>query len=149
MLINWKDVNNRYPETAKVYDASQADSSHVMYAINELESRLGNYFTVPFSENNLTAKDLAIDICFCKVYKYRDQEKAAMVSSDVGGRIDALIKGRANMITTSGDQLMSVGGTVYSTTQNYHPVHGMGPIELSVVDSGEIMDEENARGRFY
>jgi hypothetical protein len=145
-LIDWSDVNRRYPETLKHADATQADSSWVPYAIAELHARLAPGFTVPFSDNNLTAKDLAIDLAFARLYRYKDEEKATAVSSYISGQIEGLLKGQLQMITTSGDVLKAVGGTVYSTTDGYHPVHGIGPIEYSVPSSQQIVDEEETRG---
>ena len=145
-LIDWSDVNRRYPETLKHADATQADSSWVPFAIAELHARLASGFTVPFSDNNMTAKDLAIDLTFARLYRYKDEEKSAAVTSYVAGCIDGLLNGSMFMITTSGDTLSSTGGTVYSTTENYHPVHGMGPIEYSVPSSAQTEAEEAARG---
>lgn len=145
-IINWADINARYPETAKLADATQADSSWVMYGIAEMEGRLSSGFTTPFSSNNLTAKDLAIDLVAAKLYRYKDSEKADMISTFVESQIKKLLDGKMAMITTSGDVVASVGGTVYSTTTDYHPVFGIGPIEYSIVSSTEIIDEQEARG---
>lgn len=146
MLIDWADINRRYPETLKLADATQADSSWVPFAIAELHARLAPRFTVPFSDNNMTAKDLAIDLTFAKVYRWKDEAKAAAVNSHVAGQIELLLNGKMDMLTTSGDTLMSAGGTVYSTTEDYHPVHGIGPIEYSLPSSAQINAEEDARG---
>jgi hypothetical protein len=148
-IIDWSDVNRRYPETIKLADASQADSSWVPFAIAELHARLAPGFTVPFSDNNMTAKDLAIDLTFAKVYRFKDIEKADAVMTYVGAQIDMLLGGNMSMVTTSGDTLVTVGETVYSTTDGYHPVHGIGPIEYSVVSSEQVIDEEAARGIYY
>ena len=145
-LIDWSDVNRRYPETLKHADATQADSSWVPFAIAELHARLSAGFTVPFSTNNMTAKDLAIDLTFARLYRYKDEEKAASVSSYISRQIEMLLNGKMSMITTSGDSIASIGGTVFSTTDAYHPVHGIGPIEYSVPSSAEIQAEEDARG---
>lgn len=148
-LINWQDCTARYPELADLRDATQADSNYVMYAIAEVNARLSSKFTVPFSDNNLTAKDLAIDLTYSKIYRFKDPDKAAAVNSYVSVFIGDLIEGRAAMITSSGDVIDSVGGTIYSTTQDYHPVHGMSPTILLEVDSSQIISEESARGRSY
>lgn len=148
-LIDWKDCCARYPELASLRDATQADSGYVQYAIAELHARLASRFTVPFSDNNLTAKDLAIDLTFAKLYRFKDPEKAASVSSYVGGMIGDLIAGRASMLTTSGDVIDGIGGTAYTTTSGYHPTFGMSAPELWDVASSQIIAEENARGRYY
>ena len=145
-LINWKDVNDRYPETMKLADATQADSSWVPFAIAELHARLSPGFTVPFSDNNMTAKDLAIDLTFAKLYRFKDIEKADAVLAYVGAQIDMLLNGSQKMITSSGDTLAAVGGTIYHTNDAYHPVHGMGPIEYAVVSSAEVIAEQSDRG---
>jgi len=145
-LIDWADINRRYPETLKHADATQADSSWVPFAIAELEGRLSRGFTVPFSTNNMTAKDLAIDLTFARLYRYKDNEKAAAVTSYVSGQIDMLLNGSMKMMTTSGETLQTVGGTVYSTTDAYHPVHGIGPIEYSLPSSAQIEAEQDDRG---
>jgi len=145
-LIDWSDITRRYPETAKLADATQADSSWVPFAIAELHARLAPGFTVPFSDNNMTAKDLAIDLTFAKVYRFKDIEKADAVMTYVGAQIDMLLGGTQKMITTSGDALASVGGTIYNTSDAYHPVHGMGPIEYAIVSSAQTIAEQDDRG---
>lgn len=145
-LIDWSDINRRYPETLKIADATNADSSWVPFAIAELHARLAPGFTVPFSDNNMTAKDLAIDLTFAKVYRWKNPEQSAAVNSFVAGQIDMLLAGKMGMLTSSGDVLNATGGTVYSTTQDYHPVFGISPIEYSVPSSAQINDEEDARG---
>lgn len=147
MLINWNDVNIRYPETVKLADATQADSSWVPYAIRELEARLSTSYTVPFSINNMTAKDLAIDLTYAKVYRYKDNEKAESISKYVSDQIADLIGGKMSMITDTGEVILGSIGVMYSTTENYHPVFGMSPTEYSIVSSQQIWDEEDARGR--
>ena len=147
-IIDWSDVNRRYPETLKIADASQADSSWVPFSIAELHARLSPGFTVPFSDNNMTAKDLAIDLTFAKVYRFKDIEKADAVMTYVGAQIDMLLSGNMMMVTTSGDVLVAVGDTTTVVGAGNHPVYGVGPIEYSVVSSAEIETEQNDRGIF-
>lgn len=146
-LIDWSDVNGRYPETLKLADATQANSSWVPYAISELNAKLSSRFTVPFSENNMTAKDLAIDMAFARVYRYKDSEKAKAVTEYVNEQISDLLSGKMSMMTSSGESVSGTGGLFYSTTENYHNVHGIGPIEYSVPSSAQIRNEESDRGR--
>lgn len=149
-LITWKDVTDRYPEIVKGSgDATRVNSNHLLHGVAELESRLCDKYTTPFSSNNLTAQDLAIDLTFAKLYRYKDQKKVEQVEKYVDSRIEKLLNGEAAMITNTGEVINSIGGTVFSTTGNYHPVFGVTPVEALVVSSAEIIAEENARGRFY
>jgi len=147
-LIDWSDVNRRYPETLKLADATQADSSWVPFAVAELHARLAHGFTVPFSDNNMTAKDLAIDLTFAKVYRFKDIEKADAVMIYVGAQIDMLLSGKQQMITTSGDTLIAVGDTITVVGADNHPVFGISATEYAVVSSAEIISEQNDRGIF-
>jgi hypothetical protein len=147
-LIDWSDVNRRYPETLKLADATLADSSWVPFAIAELHARLAPGFTVPFSTNNMTAKDLAIDLAYAKLYRFKDVEKADAVMTYVGAQIDMLLSGNMVMLTTSGDTLVTVGDTTTVVGADNHPVYGVSPIEYSVVSSAEIIAEQNDRGVF-
>lgn len=148
-LINYADILARYPEVGDLRDATRVDSHYLQYAVTELNARLAPRFSVPFSDNNLTAKDLAIDLTYAKLYRYKDPDKSASVNSYVSAFIDKLLCGDASMMTTSGELVTSIGGTVYSTTQTYHPVFGMSNPLLLEVSSAEIIAEESARGRFY
>lgn len=148
-IISFLDVNMRYPETAKLADATQADSSWVLYAIADIQAQLSNSFAVPFSNNNLTAKDLMIDSVFAKMYRWRDEDKAKSVQDYIDARIKALNNGSGSMITTSGDIIQASIGTVFSTTGNYPPVFGVSPTEYSIVSSSQVWDEEDKRGRNY
>lgn len=145
-LISYDDVAKRYPEVAKGKDATEVNSTFIQYAEAEVYEKLSPYFTIPFSSNNLTGIDLIVDLAFAKMYRWKDSKKAEAVETFVAMRIDRLINGQASMITASNDVIQSIGETVYSTTKTYHPVHGMSPTEYSIVDSGEIRDEEDARG---
>lgn len=145
-LIDWSDITRRYPETAKFAEATQVDSSWVPFAIAELHARLSPGFTVPFSDNNMTAKDLAIDLTYAKMYRFKDVEKADSVMTYVGAQIDMLLVGRLQMITTSAGTLAATGGTITLTGADNHPIFGIGPTEYSVVSSAEIRAEQNDRG---
>lgn len=142
---DWADVSGRYPEIAKSKDSTEVASGFIYFAEAELDSRLASKFTVPFSSNNVTAQDLAIDMTYLKVYQFKDPEKAEAIEKSVSARIDRLMKGESSMMTSSGDLLTSVGGTVYSTTGGYHPTFGMGDFGDLVVDSSQLQDEADAR----
>lgn len=145
-IITWQDVAGRYEEVQKYKDATQSASHYLPYAIGELESRLAPKFTVPFSSNNLTARDLAIDLVYLKVYRWKaDPEKVERIEKHVADRIDALLAGKADMVLDDGTLATSIGGTIYSTTQGYDPVFSVLPIEDAVVDSAQLQAEWDAR----
>lgn len=142
---DWAEVSGRYPEIAKSKDSTEVASGYIFFAEADIDSRLASRFTVPFSSNNVTAKDLAIDLTYLKVYQFKDPEKAKLIEESINARIDRLLAGGSSMMTTSGDTLTSVGGTVYSTTGNYAPTFGMGNVEDFLVNSAQLQDEADSR----
>lgn len=147
--IEWDDVVKRYPTVSKLGGAEVVGLDHVPYAEAEVDARLSPAFTVPFSSNNQTARDLSIDLTYLRANPLRDPEKNAPVQERVDNLIAALLEGRMAMVTTSGDVIQPalVGGvSPWSNTMNYHPTFGAGPIEDMHVDSGQLYDEAVTRG---
>lgn len=138
------DVTARYPRClTDSRAAALCESAYLLPAEFELDARLAPKFTVPFSNNNMTARDLTIDMTMLRtgIYKDRDEELRASVES----RIKALLDGTMVMITTSGEVAGYPGGGVFSTTQNYHPTFGMGDIVDMKPDDDRVADEDDAR----
>ena len=138
--ITWADIINRYPDMA---DRGEADTSSgdISYAERMVETKLGPGFTVPFSSNNLTVKDLCIDQYYGKYWLGKDEDKAKIMYA-VDSFCYALVTGLYNMITTNGDQVQSSGGSVvYNPTMEYSPVFNMLDPEYQTVDSSQLYDE--------
>lgn len=145
-IINWEDVAARYEEVQKYKDSTRTNSGYILFACAEVEEKLASRFTVPFSSNNLTAKDLMIDATYLKIFRWKaDKEKVERIEKHLESRIKALREGKADMMLDDGSKLLSVGGTVYSTVNDYHPVFYNGPVEDMVVDSSQIENEFNER----
>lgn len=143
--INWDDIVGRYPGINKVGGATEIGSAFIGYVENQVEGMLSTKYSVPFSDNNVTVKDLCVDLVYIKAanlaVKQRDQLRKEFME-----RISRLIEGSESLITSSGDVIGHVGGTVWSNTKDYHPTFGMSPEEYLSVDSNLISDEEDDRG---
>lgn len=144
-IIDSQDVIQRYPKVSDISSAGGIDIAWVNPAINELESRLSSQFTVPFSDNNMTAKDLAIDLTYCRIQMSRNSDISESVCKRVDERIKDLLEGKTFMVTSGGTSLERSTQLAWSTTQDYNPVFGMGDIIDSVVDSNQVYDEEQAK----
>ena len=138
------DVIPRYPRVSTDSRAATTlEAAYLIPAEAEVDARLGSRFTVPFSSNNLTVKDLVIDMTMLRmgIYKERDEQ----LRKDVDARIKALLDGTMVMVTDSGQVAAYQVSGVINTTADYHPVFGMGPIEDMEPDDQRIDDEEDAR----
>lgn len=148
-VIVWADVLARYDELSKLPNVSSASIQENLMQMAEagISGRLGGSFTTPFSSNNLTAKDLIVDMLYVQVNMTRQPEKAKALLDTVDSRIAALLSGSSVMLTTSGTvALTSVGDTVWSSTEDYPLTFGVSPIEHAQVSSQQLYDEAVARG---
>lgn len=144
-IINYNDVVGRYEELSKAGGSTDLDKGYVIPAEAYIESRLGIKYTTPFSSNNLTAKDLAIDETYRRIMLTRQPKKAETIGQFVKQRIDELLNGQLDMQVESGSAVAATETTIWSSTKDYHPVFGMGDTLDFVVDSSQITDETDAR----
>ena len=134
---SWEDVVNRYPLlNRRKGGADEVNSSFVVFAENELDGRLGGCFTVPFSSNNLTAKDLTIELTALKSNLWKEKDRERRVK-DLDARIERLKNGEELMAVTSGPPLSADQSGVFSTTKNYHSTFGL----VDVLDQGTDVDQ--------
>lgn len=147
IYCDYEDIVNRYKRVVDVGDSALVEDSYLLPAEAELNARLGVAYTVPFSNNNVTAKDLAIDLTYLKVIQYKEIDRADRMMNLLDKRFNALLDGSHQMITTSGDVISPTTqlGAFGSTTEDYHPVFGMDDPEYLRVSSAQLEDEEDAR----
>jgi len=144
--ITWDDVVNRFTEFTDFGGAIKVASHHIVYAEAQLDSMLGTVFVVPFSSNNITIKDLAIDLVYARAIRGKSDEYKS-IRADVASRVYALCNGLAYMITASGEILQQQNKYGWSSTQDYHPVFGLLDYEISPgASSAQLMDELAERG---
>jgi hypothetical protein len=82
-------------------------SSHLLpYAAARLEGALGPYFAVPFAPDNVTAKDLTLDLAYLLVLqRSKEPRDAAALAAAMEARLAALAQGKAAMVTAGGGLL--------------------------------------------
>lgn len=148
--ITWDDVVNRFYGFTDVADAVLAASHYLSYAEAYLDSRLGATFTVPFSSNNQTIRDLTIDVVYARSIRGSRSEEYKAIWAEVSSRLAALINGDDVMISASG---ALIGGgplstsPAWSSTQGYHPVHAVALDYADMVPSSvQLIDELDERG---
>jgi hypothetical protein len=143
--VNSSDLFTRYPELIRVNSTTAVESAYVLYAENELDGLMASHFTVPFSSNNLTARDLANDFTYLKANNFKAEDRERF-RTELYERVQRLKDGAERMVLSDSTTLESVGETIYSTTQDYHPVFGLDRTESFVVDSSQIVNERSDRG---
>ena len=148
-LIIWEEVVVRY-NVVSDYAASSTDQhTFVLYAESELNRRLSSCYATPLSSNNITAKDLTIDIAFANTIKYKDSEKYTAIMDQIDKVTEKLCGGQASMIDDTGAIILPTGtsgsGKVYSNTQDFHSVFDMGDTINMHVSSAQLLSEADAK----
>ena len=100
--IEWDDVVKRYNDLAQVGDSNLVDGTYIQYAEFEVDARLATLYSVPFSSNNATVKDLSIDLAYLKAAPTRSANYKR-IKEWVDERFKMLCGGKMSMITDSGD----------------------------------------------
>ena len=146
---SYNDVIIRYP-IVKTWGKTEAEISSdlIYYAEMELNSRLGTHFAVPFTTVYPTVKDLSIDLSYYRALRTKDPKKANEIRKAVLGRIEDIKAGKEFIYTGSGTLEASGGIEIWSTTEDYHPVHSMLDAEdpLTDISSERLYDEADERG---
>lgn len=143
--INWSDVVDRYPEIATLGDASKISSSYIVYAEAYVDGALRSHYATPFSETNMTVKDLTIDLAYHKAAG-RKIDDAAQVWSQFWMNVDLIKRGQIAIVTASGEVIpQSITPAIYSTTQSYHSAFGMDDPENWRIDFDQQEADEDDR----
>jgi phage gp36-like protein len=112
----YSDFTARY---ATRLEPAELTSHYLTYAAARLDGLLGAHFTVPFSANNVTARDLTIDLAYLLILqRSRESGDTGPLGAAVAGRLTALAAGREAMVTASGETLFAraAAGGVWSST---------------------------------
>lgn len=153
MIVKWDEVVGRHKALEGLGAGADDVNSHwILPAQYELESRLAGFFTIPFSTTNLTAKDLVIDMVRVRAAVGKEKDTKP-IADRLDARIDALKSGADQMLVSSSDGSINsiqanVGGTVWSTTEDYHATFGHGDFIDFRTDSSQVRDEADDRGDF-
>lgn len=148
-VIAWTDVLARYNELSTLPNVTSTgvQATLISYAEASVHGKLGSRFAVPFSSNNITAKDLMVDALYVQNQLTRQPEKAKTLAENLDARIKLLLTGQADMIDSNGALAATmVGDTIWSSTQDYPPTFGVGDVEKAIVSSGQLYAEAVLRG---
>lgn len=149
IIQTWDEVTARYPELGKLPAAAspEVQTRLVQYAEGMVHSRLAQNFSTPFSLNNLTAKDLVIDMLYVQNVRTKQMNKGKTMDAILEDKFKMLCNGEMNMVSVAGTIVQqATGDPVFSTTMHYHPVFGLSDSIMLAIDSAQLINENNARG---
>jgi len=137
--IDWDDIVIRYPAIDNVGGASEIGSAWLGAVENQVEGMLATAYTVPFSNNNETMKDLCIELAYLRIGNLKIDESKTLKENFME-RIKRLTSGGEAMIDSSGEVIGRVGDTIYSTTSGYKPIFDLGEVEKWETDPNQVSD---------
>ena len=145
-IVDFADVLGAYKSLENGgFTAERVDTYHIPYAQAELESLLGVKNTVPFSNNNVVAKDLVVKLTYSRIAPVSKDDRDEL-RKEVLDAVERLLSGEAVMITDSGDILPgSAAAGIWSSTEDYHPIFTVDNPENWVVDEDQIDDIRSER----
>jgi hypothetical protein len=125
------------------WSQTNVENDLLHYAAIELNGMMASHFAVPFGGNHPTVVDLNIDLAYYRAIRAKDPKKAAEMRQDIIGRIDAIKDGKEYIYTDSGTTIAPSGGGagIWSSVQDYHPVHSMLDAEDQEIDQDRLDDE--------
>jgi len=145
-LVDYSDIAGTYRAVQEAaVTAEDVNSYHILYAQAEVEGVLGSAFTTPFSSNNLTAKDLIIQLTYSRIAPLSADERRN-IREDVLGRMQRILDGDEAMYVESGGVMERDTSVAWSTTEDYHPIFTVDKAENWVADSSQIEDLRDERG---
>lgn len=134
----------RFLVEAASLSAADAEAAWIGPAEREIEGRLAARFTMPASSNNLTMRDLTIDLAASYMEDPNAPEVAQRLRDRVDKAITDLLAGRRLMMTSSGTVQPSTRGA-WSTTQGYTPAFGPDHPHEWQTDPDLLDDKETER----
>jgi hypothetical protein len=148
IVSSWSEVLVRYPELDKLAGTQIAANRDALIAQGEayVHGKLSANFTIPFSNNNLTAKDLVFDAIYMQNIQARQPVKGKTIATVLEEKFIALCTGKMQMVNISGTIAQTAtGDPAWSNTMGYHPTFGMGNEVMMAVNSQMLIDENDAR----
>ncbi len=130
--------------------ASQIDT-FLIKASEKVNSILSCAYTIPFSSNNQTARELTIDTTrLAFMIRTKDPLDSAELKDELDERFKALCEGSAKMVTDSGALLLGEAITegFWSTTQDYKSVFDLRESDRQHIDPDQLdrfEDQDDAR----
>ena len=137
------DLLNKYTELGSVKDTGIFQDAYIPQAEDYIESRLSLVYPVPFTGGCLTVVALVVDFVFATYTMVRDAKRGKAVLDRVENMLDDIVAGKMNLYS-NGEQL-SRTSLLWSSTETYTPVFGVGDITDFEVDPDQISDEEDNR----
>ena len=145
------EVVARYPILEKWRSNELDVTSHlIFYAEAELNGRLAQQFTIPFSPAPPVIKDLAGQYTYLHALQTRGKgEDAKAFREQLEARIKRILDGEEFIYSGSGTTFEAADSSsgIWSSNENYHPVHSMLDAENSktVIDPDRLDAEESER----
>jgi len=135
----------------QVYSAEIADitseeiqNQWMPYGALRVNERLGRVFTIPFSSNNHTARDLSVKYAYLGILlRTRNIEDSKELKEDLDLRIKDIVDSNAPMVLDSGLSMFADGTSTlssWSNTSDYKQVFDMRDAEYQEIDP-DLLDD--------
>ncbi len=144
----YTDFTRVYSVSAFNVSQAEVESAWLPHGAVAVNEKLGNCFTLPFSSNNASARDLNVHYAYLGILeRTRNQEDSLELRNSLQDRISDICSGNSPMALDDGTALFPDGSTkfeVWSNTQEYKQTFDMRNPLYQRVDPDRIDDEWDA-----
>ena len=133
---------------------SEINSAWLPYGTQRVNEVLGGWYALPFSSNNITARQLTVDYAYLGVLvRTRKETDSKELKEELKERIASITSSGAPMFTDSAEAIYpdpSVNNvfSVYSSTKDYKPVFDLRDTEFQRVDPDQIREQFDQDGGY-
>ncbi len=140
------EFEGRFPNTR--VSCVDLVNTWLVLGTTRVNEALGKCFTVPFSSNNQTAKELSIEYAYLGILQRTRAADSDEMLQLVNERVTNICSGNAPMVTTGGDAIFATGAneSVWSNTKDFKPTFDMRRPERQRVDP-DLLDALESEDR--
>ena len=136
-MANYATLNEflgRFPNTR--VSSTDLNDTWLTLGTTRVNEALGKCFTIPFSSNNQTAKELSIEFAYLGILQRTRAADSDEMLQLVTERVTNICSGNAPMVTTGGDAIFATGvnNSVWSNTKGFNPTFDMRRAERQRID---------------
>lgn len=133
---------------------TEISSAWLPYGTQRVNEVLGGWYTLPFSSNNITARQLTVDYAYLGVLiRTRKETDSKELKNELKERIASITSSGAPMFTDSAESIYPSADVnnvfkVYSSTKDYKPVFDLRDSEYQRPDPDQIREQFDNDGGY-
>lgn len=141
---DWGDVAGRYPKIASVAGGEELQESFIAGTEAIINSYLAKQFTTPLTGKPPLLTDITIDMVYAKAMVHKDKASETIWERAMA-ILQNILAGEVLLVDSDGAAVSTLGGAVWSSTEDYFDSFSMLGALYDHVDPDLIDDLKSER----